>query len=255
MVKRQMDDCFEFFGGTVNADHLICQDTGDDMFDTDLDYRGHLQFLFGRLLTYGTSSDPNGFEWDGNQDNQTGTEEAGIPQAANATLCGLGVKAPAVGYGAVLRRRLQPGTSLINTIVTGFDAGVDTRDAVGTTAEPIISWTHSLFFANFGQAPAGGMPGDFNYANAGETDNDSLFDEKAWLMDPAYSNDNGDGNDTLMGVAPEGFDCYTNPPHPFPNDRVDGGEPGDGFDTSADYVGAFENADDNWMTGLWVNWD
>src|SRR6185503_12123604 len=33
MVKRTRDDCFEWFGGTVNADHLICENTGDDMFD------------------------------------------------------------------------------------------------------------------------------------------------------------------------------------------------------------------------------
>ena len=52
----------------MNADHLICQNSGDDMFDTDLGFRGHLQYIFGRTLIEGTSSDPNGFEWDGNQD-------------------------------------------------------------------------------------------------------------------------------------------------------------------------------------------
>jgi len=257
MVKRQMDDCFEFFGGTVNADHLICQDTGDDMFDTDLDFRGHLQFVFGRVLTYGTSGDPNGFEWDGNQDNQAGSEEAGTPQVANATVCGLGVKAPAVGFGAVFRRRLQLGTSLINTIVTGFDAGTDTRDAVGTTTpmEPIISWTHSLFFGNFGTLPGTANPAGFdNYAVPGESDNDGSFDEVAWLTDPTFENTNGDDNETLLGVAPEGFDCYTTPPT-MPNAKITGGAPGDGFDTSADFVGAVEDADHNWMTGTWVNWD
>jgi hypothetical protein len=259
MVKRQMDDCFEFFGGTVNVDHLICQDTGDDMFDTDLDFRGHLQFLFGRLLTYGTSSDPNGFEWDGNQDNQNGTEEAGAPQAANATVCGLGVKAPAVGYGAVLRRRLQPGTSLINTIVTGFDAGADTRDAVGTTTpmEPVISWTQSLFFGNFGVLPTvvpANPPGFDNFGVPGETDNDAAFDEVAWLTDPSFNNNNGDDYATLLGVAPEGFDCYSTPPSP-PSNKIPGAAPGDGFDTSADFIGAVEDADHNWMTGRWVNWD
>jgi hypothetical protein len=40
MVKRQRDDCFEWFGGTVNAHHLICENPGDDMFDTDELYRG-----------------------------------------------------------------------------------------------------------------------------------------------------------------------------------------------------------------------
>jgi hypothetical protein len=256
MVKRQADDCFEWFGGTVDADHLICQDSGDDMFDTDLDFRGHLQFLFGRISQFGTSADPNGFEWDGNQDNQTGTEEAGIPQAANATLCGIGTDTGTVARGAVLRRRLQPGTSIINTIVTGFDVGVDTRDVVGTNDDPFISWTHSLFFGNFGKLVDTGNPEySDNYAVPDEVDNDTAFDEVAWLKDPANNNDNGDGNATLAGVAPAGFDCSANPPHPFPDAMVEGGTPGEGFDTSANYVGAFKDADDNWMTGLWVNWD
>lgn len=35
-VRQTADDCFEFFGGTVNAKHLICQHNGDDGFDWDL---------------------------------------------------------------------------------------------------------------------------------------------------------------------------------------------------------------------------
>ena len=33
-VNTALDDCFEWFGGTVNADHLLCNNEGDDMFDT-----------------------------------------------------------------------------------------------------------------------------------------------------------------------------------------------------------------------------
>ena len=44
-VRQALDDCFEFFGGTVDAHHLICQYNQDDGFDTDNGYSGRLQFL------------------------------------------------------------------------------------------------------------------------------------------------------------------------------------------------------------------
>jgi hypothetical protein len=249
MVKRQGDDCFEWFGGTVNADHLICENAGDDMFDTDEKYIGHLQFLFGRLRTTGTSADPNGFEWDGNQawttpfaDPADHLVDGGKPAAANATLCGLGASAGVVGHGAVLRRDFDVagGTLIRNSIITGFDDGYDTRDNVGTNDMPIIGLDHSLFFEN-------GFAG-MNVIAPAETGaaNDLSFDEIVFFN--LASNFNGT-------TKPAGFNCYSNPPRPFPTAAVAGIAAGDGFKTpAADYVGAFEDADDNWMTGLWVDW-
>jgi hypothetical protein len=250
MVKRQGDDCFEWFGGTVNADHLICENTGDDMFDTDEKYIGHLQFLFGRLTTTGTSADPNGFEWDGNQawtspfmDPMTDHEvDGGTPHAANATLCGLGANAGVVAHGAVLRRDFNTagGTLIRNTIITGFNDGYDTRDNVGTNAMPIIAIDHSLFFEN-------GFAGT-NVIAPAETGaaNDLSFDELAFFALAGSAN---------AETKPAGFNCYSNPPHPFPNTSVAGIAAGAGFKTpAADYIGAFEDADDNWMTGMWVDW-
>jgi hypothetical protein len=236
MVKRTLDDCFEWFGGTVNAHHLICENPGDDMFDTDERYRGSLQFLFGRLTTYGTSTDPNGFEWDGNQVNTTVSERS-IPKAANATLCGINKTGmPAASYGAVLRRGLQTGTTLQNVILTGFDDGFDLRDNVGTNASPTISWTNSLFFGQLGNA----------FAADSETDDDSGFDELDWIEDAVAKN----GTD-----KPAGFDCHANPPAPFPSTTVTGGDttPNSAF-VAAPYVGAFKDAGDNWMSGAWVDW-
>ena len=40
MVNTTQDDCFEWFGGTVNATNLICNNGGDDMFDADQGYTG-----------------------------------------------------------------------------------------------------------------------------------------------------------------------------------------------------------------------
>ena len=256
MVKRYRDDCFEFFGGTVNAHHLVCENTGDDMFDTDELYRGHLQFLFGRLNTPGTSADPNGFEWDGNQVYPASAAHS-VPRAANATLCGFGAPVGAAAYGALLRRNNDVGTSIVNTIITGFDNGLDTRDNVGTDVAPRLAWTHSLFFENFRNNYAHPTTGAVTPASndptngaLGTNNGDAAFDEFAWIT--ATANMNSD-------VKPAGFDCYsdvgTAPRHPFPAARVAGIAAGAGFnDPDADFVGAIENVSDNWMTGLWIDW-
>ena len=234
MVKDQADDCFEWFGGTVNADHLISQNSGDDMFDTDEGFKGHLQYLFGRNLVEGSSSDPNGFEWDGNQPLLTAPAEAlGIPQASNATLCGF-KESSKVSYGAVLRRSLGEGTLIQNSIITGFNFGVDARDNVGTTDAPLISWTNSLFFE---QVTADGAATDDDDAK------DGAFDENAWLAA---------SDDTVGGDAPAGFDCYAADGPTAPTAVIDGATPGSGFDKKGTFVGAF--GDENWATGAWVDW-
>jgi hypothetical protein len=236
MVKDQADDCFEWFGGTVNADHLICQNSGDDMFDADEGYKGHIQYLFGRNLVEGSSSDPNGFEWDGNQPLLTAPAATlGVPQASNATLCGF-TGSSKVSYGAVLRRSLGEGTLIQNAIITGFNFGVDARDNVGTTAAPLLSWTNSLFF---GQVTANG-------ASATDDDTkDGAFDENAWLAVAASAN-------TVGGDAPAGFDCYAADGPTPPTTAIDGATPGDDFDADGTFVGAF--GDENWATGAWVDW-
>ncbi len=43
-VVRGLDDAFEFFGGKVNAKHLIAYNCADDDFDLDDGYSGNIQF-------------------------------------------------------------------------------------------------------------------------------------------------------------------------------------------------------------------
>jgi hypothetical protein len=212
--------------------------------------------LFGRINTQGTSSDPNGFEMDGNQVYPASTDHS-IPHTANATLCGFTATLAGAGYGAILRRNNDTGTSFVNTIITGFDNGLDTRDDVGTDAMPRISWTNSLFFENFRNnfahpttgavAPASNDPTN---AAVGTSNGDGAFDELLWITATAAANSD---------VKPAGFNCYsapnTAPTHPFGNARVAGAAAGTGFaDPAADYIGAFEDPSDNWMTGVWVDW-
>jgi len=72
-VYANFDDGFEWFGGTVNGDHLFVTFAGDDSFDIDLGYTGVNQFLFtiqnffdqDSGAAFGTGSSDKAGEWDG----------------------------------------------------------------------------------------------------------------------------------------------------------------------------------------------
>lgn len=229
MVSNTLDDCFEWFGGTVSGSHLVCNNGGDDMFDMDQGWRGNLQFLFGRQVNP-VSGNPNGFESDGDKGGATPVTRANV---SNVTLCGAGTGGIDIAYGAVLRELLEGRYD--NRIVMGFDIGVDARDDFGTVSSPKVELTNSIFFGNTFA----------NVADAAETDNDMGFDENAWVAQASRSNTE---NDPGVSCGPTGT------PDPRPAARISGGAPTGGLDAKADYRGAFADASDGWMTGLWVDW-
>lgn len=57
-VYCNFDDGIEWFGGTVNGDHLQVVFAGDDQFDADEGYRGTNQFLVGVMPYFNTSATP-----------------------------------------------------------------------------------------------------------------------------------------------------------------------------------------------------
>ena len=64
-VSFSNDDSFEWFGGTVNCDHLIAYKGWDDDFDTDNGFSGKVQFGFAfRDQRIADTSQSNGFESD-----------------------------------------------------------------------------------------------------------------------------------------------------------------------------------------------
>jgi hypothetical protein len=171
-VNTTLDDGFEWFGGRVDAHHLVVNNAGDDMFDVDTGYQGDIDTIFGRQVVPLTS-DPNGFEWDSDlaQDATPHT----IVTLTNATLCGTG-ELGAPNFGMVLRENVRG--SIDNLAFTGFDFGIDTRDnrlesddSEKMTIENSTSWAH-LDGISKDESPDGGP-----------TDNDLGFDEAAWFID------------------------------------------------------------------------
>jgi len=121
------DDAFEWFGGTVNAKHLVSYRTLDDDFDMDNGYRGFIQFAVAlRGATAADQSGSNGFEVD-NDGQGTAAEPFTAPTLANVSL--IGAKQSQETFistlfqnGMHLRRNNK--IKVYNTFVTGFPNGV-----------------------------------------------------------------------------------------------------------------------------------
>jgi len=84
-VISNEDDGFEFFGGAVNATHLLAAFCGDDAFDFDQGYNGNLQFIAGIQSPY---LGDNLAEHDGGSDEDHLGLPYTTPAIANATYIG-----------------------------------------------------------------------------------------------------------------------------------------------------------------------
>ncbi|RDC56412.1 hypothetical protein DU508_12495 [Pedobacter chinensis] len=152
-VYRSGDDAFEWFGGTVNAKHLLAIGTWDDDFDTDFGYSGNVQFaLAQRVATVADQSQSNGFESD---NNGTGTNQTPKTSAVFSNVTILGPIRAAGGaynanffHGAQIRR--NSSMSLLNSVISGFPIGIyidDTKvETPGATAANFTSG--SMVIAN-----------------------------------------------------------------------------------------------------------
>lgn len=130
------DDCHEWFGGTVNEDHLVASGCADDGFDFQLGFRGSLQF--GLLVQNGSLTDPTtrdsrGIEGDNSEFDNSAVPQSN-PQMCNLTLIGARAQLGENGgsdVGMFFRR--GAAATVANSIVTGFqDAGLELRDTKTT---------------------------------------------------------------------------------------------------------------------------
>lgn len=136
-VYRSGDDAFEWFGGTVNAKHLLAIGTWDDDFDTDFGYSGNVQFaLAQRVSTVADQSQSNGFESD---NNGTGTDQTPKTSAVFSNVTILGPIRAAGGafnanyyHGAQIRR--NSSISILNSVISGFPIGLYIDDTKVVTA-------------------------------------------------------------------------------------------------------------------------
>jgi hypothetical protein len=137
-VSYSFDDSYEWFGGTVWADHLVAFGGTDDEFDTDFGYSGKVQFGFGLKDEnfWDPTGETNGFESD---NDATGSSDQPwtSPVFSNLTMIGpartdgLCSTLPAGNkfqYSAVLRRATHQKT--YNSVIAGYPWGLSIRDAL-----------------------------------------------------------------------------------------------------------------------------
>ncbi len=119
-VTNGGDDGFEWFGGTVNADHLISFNPRDDEFDFDEGYSGNLQFIIGYRVNLNDVSGSHGIEADNDANATNGTPHT-TPFIANATFVGPADTTSGIGPGnyydgeIFLRRNVR--LRLVNSLI------------------------------------------------------------------------------------------------------------------------------------------
>lgn len=119
------DDAYEFFGGSVNAKHLVAYATADDDFDFDFGYGGKIQFavsLRDPLFVDGGDAG-NGIECD---NDATGTAAAPFtkPLLSNFTILGPnGAANTAVNHNFAARFRRATTFVINNSIFLGHPDG------------------------------------------------------------------------------------------------------------------------------------
>ena len=141
-VSYALDDAFEFFGGAVDATHLIAYKTLDDDFDTDNGFRGKIQFgIVMRDSIRADISKVEGFESDNDANGTTLTPQTGAI-FSNMTIIGPRATTSNVGNslflaGAQIRR--NSSISIFNSIIMGWPTGVLIDASKGTPTDNNIT--------------------------------------------------------------------------------------------------------------------
>ncbi|HEX4875553.1 MAG TPA: hypothetical protein VFV31_02705 [Chitinophagaceae bacterium] len=135
------DDAYEFFGGTVNAKHLISFRNLDDDFDTDNGYRGKIQFGIAvrdtAIADGAAGGASNGFETD-NDGSGSAVQPFTAPVFSNMTIIGP-LFTPSTTIAAPFRRgahiRRNSRMSLFNSVIMGWPSAGAGVLIDGTTTE------------------------------------------------------------------------------------------------------------------------
>ncbi|MBK8351442.1 MAG: T9SS C-terminal target domain-containing protein [Saprospirales bacterium] len=123
-----LDDAFEWFGGTVNCDHLIAYKTTDDDFDCDFGYRGRVQFAvsFRSANLADPVSGSNSFEVDNDGGGSTNTPFTS-PSFSNVSVFGPKQDSTTsidANFRRALHLRRSNKIKIYNSFFTGFPQGV-----------------------------------------------------------------------------------------------------------------------------------
>ena len=247
-VSYSNDDSYEWFGGTVNAKHLIAYKGWDDDFDTDFGYTGKLQFLLSvRDKDIADTSDSNGFESDNDGDGSTNTPFT-KPVLSNVTLiCPFYGKvfdmtqaeveaktadaangAKGGKYQAAMHLRRNSSLNVYNSVFTGWPYGLRATDKKGQANDGIV--IENVIFAGMWKNFYEDEKVSENFFN--RAGNNTVLENTRQIIakDGDYS--------SVVADAVKGADFS---------------KLADSFFEKVTYKGAFDGTND-WTEG-WTNWD
>lgn len=233
-VHFNKDDGVEFFGGTVNAKHVVCTGIADDSFDWTDGWTGKGQFWIAQQR--GDDAD-QGIEADNNGENNDLTPRSD-PTLFNLTL--IGDPDTEEGDESDIGILLREGTAatIRNSIVMGFkDYGLDVDNAATyrNLVDGSIRVTNSIFFDN----------------TEGAFDDDSGEDTAPPITTAAFAATQ-EGlltADPMLGDPYDHTDPDCNPAAGSPALTARAATPpNDGFFEPANYLGACD-ANDDWYRG------
>jgi hypothetical protein len=268
-VSYSGDDSFEWFGGKVNATHLIAYRGWDDDFDTDFGYSGYNQFLVSfRDPNIADKSGSNGFESDNNAQGDTKTPLTSAT-FANVTFFGpymyagfksasssdptkvLDASKVSANYkrGAHIRR--NSALKVYNSVFAG--ANIDGIFFDQTNAAAVFQGNYvGRMTGNQMPTPVPNAAADpfdataFATLNVVEAPKDKI-DLTAMFAGSTNNLWSLNAPTALLATGSTLIDSPTKAALPtFPSGFL--------FDTSVNYIGAF-NATDNWATATWTNYD
>jgi hypothetical protein len=241
-IHNSSDDGIEIFGGRPNLKNIVISGADDDGLDTDLGYRGTIQFVIA-VQRDGSNGDSM-IEADSN-----GNEDA-LPRqytrVSNATFV---QRSTVQGLNDILMRG---GTdyALLNTVVTGGTNCLDIDETGGTTTRAADTPLQDLGPPVFRSVVFGGCTNPF--ANDGNVTTATL----STIFGSGTNNNNQAYTPTLASVFINGANesaVTATDPTTFNADTFAGaGQPNAAAPnrlTAVTYIGAVQNAADTWYQG------
>jgi hypothetical protein len=120
-VSYSGDDSYEWFGGSVNAKHLVAFRGLDDDFDTDNGYSGKVQYAVSlrdpSIADQCTCSSSNGFESDNDGTGSTATPQTNAQFSNVSIFLASGTVNNKYNDGVLIRR--NSAMSLLNSVIYG----------------------------------------------------------------------------------------------------------------------------------------
>ncbi len=257
-VIGNLDDCFEFFGGTVNAKYLVGMHSDDDGLDWDQGFSGKLQFYYGLQGPENNggalNQGDNGVELD-SDDHSSNTGNRSTAQIWNATIFSRtdGVSSAGnlnplntAGDEAIEAKERTWG-SVNNSIFCNFRSGLNLAGAVGAANTTDIWLANNFNVKNCtfqGCAEPLRINGvnttsGANFTKFTTTDGNSIVAAGA-LLDATFDTNPFNSNtiaDRVNPVPAAGAATSTLK------------APADGFFTGVQYRGAFEPGKAPWTQG------